>query len=65
MGPKYIFQLIFSEKLQNANNLTNAMLEKKICTDLEYFEFYKHFDVCLTIKKTIQFCSIKVARNFY
>jgi len=39
MGPRYIWQLLFREKLQIADNQQPLKLEKKISIDLESEEF--------------------------
>jgi hypothetical protein len=39
MGSRYVKQLLFSEKLQNANNLATAQAREKISADLESLEF--------------------------
>jgi len=38
MVPRYVLQLLFSEKSQNAKNSTNTKAREKISTDLEFLE---------------------------
>ncbi len=49
MGPRYVLQLSFNEKITKLL-ITQPPLrpEIEISANLEFLEFYKFFDVCLT-----------------
>jgi hypothetical protein len=57
MGPIYVLQFLYCEKLHNANS---TEFKEKISTDFESLEFHKFFDAGVTKSKKI---SIKLATN--
>ncbi len=57
MGPGYVLQLLYCEKMHNSSS---AEPKEKISTDFESSEFYKYFDAGVTkFKKFL----IKLATN--
>ena len=64
MVPRYVSQLLFSEKSQNCETLNNHYSEKKITTDFESLEFYKFLGACLTKFKNNQILLNKISHTF-
>jgi len=65
MCPRYVLQLLFSEKSQDCSKTQPPLkLENNINTVLESIEFYNFSDVCLTKFKNNQILLYKISYRF-
>jgi hypothetical protein len=64
MVPRYILQLLFSEKITKLTITQQPLKVEKNSTDLEFSESKKNFDIPFTKFKTINFYLIKLATEF-
>jgi hypothetical protein len=65
--PRYVLQLVFSEKSHHCLKLNNHQMSKSsetVSADLESLEFYKNFDVCLTKFKNNLIVLNKISHSF-